>query len=194
MGVNLESSSLMLPTTRLLVTAKRMRGGRPDLVGGPAAAPADRSTGRRGWRASARGGVRLAVWVLEEWLRQVVAWGYSRAGYLVVFDRHFLADHYYSDIEPRHEKRGRLRALHGWMLQHAYPKPDLVLCLDAPGSVLFTRKPESSPQSLEERRQEYLRLAGAVPAFEVIDADRPLDQVFTEVVDTIRRYCEDAAA
>jgi thymidylate kinase len=80
------------------------------------------------------------------------------------------------------------------MLQHAYPKPDLVLCLDAPGSVLFRRKPESSPQSLEERRQEYLRLAGAVPAFEVIDADRPLDQVFTEVVDTIRRYCEDAAA
>ncbi len=194
MGVNLESSSLMLPTTRLLVTAKRMRGGRPDLVGGPAAAPAEQGTGRRGWRASARGGARLAVWVLEEWLRQVVAWGYSRAGYLVVFDRHFLADHYFSDIEPRPEGRGRLRALHGWMLQHAYPKPDLVLCLDAPGSVLFTRKPESSPQSLEERRQEYLRLAGAVPAFEVIDADRPLDQVFTEVVDTIRRYCEDAAA
>ncbi len=194
MGVNLESSSLMLPTTRLLVTAKRMRGGRPDLVGGPAAALADQGAGRRGWRASARGGARLAVWVLEEWLRQVVAWGYSRAGYLVVFDRHFLADHYYSDIEPRPEKRGRLRALHGWMLQHAYPKPDLVLCLDAPGSVLFTRKPESSPQSLEDRRQEYLRLAGAVPAFEVIDADRPLDQVFTEVVDTIRRYCEDAAA
>ena len=193
MGVNLESSSLMLPTTRLLVTAKRMRGGRPDLVGGPAAAAAQ-GTGRGGWRASARGGARLAVWVLEEWLRQVVAWGYSRAGYLVVFDRHFLADHYFSDIEPRPERRGRLRALHGWMLQNAYPKPDLVLCLDAPGSVLFARKPEADPQSLEERRQEYLRLAGTVPAFEVIDADRPFDQVFTEVVDTIRRYCEDAAA
>jgi len=191
MGVNLEASSLMLPTTRLLVTAKRIRGGRPDLVGAP---PAQGGHRRRGWRATARGTARMAVWVLEEWLRQGVAWRGTRAGYLVVFDRHFLADHYHSDIEDRPESRGAVRTLHGWMLQNAYPKPDLVLCLDAPGSVLFARKPESNPQSLESRRQEYLRLAGAVPAFEVIDADRPLDQVFTEVVDTIRRYCEDAAA
>ena len=136
----------------------------------------------------------MVVWVLEEWLRQCVAWGYTRAGYLVVFDRHFLADHYHSDVAPRPESRGAVRALHGWMLKNAYPKPDLVLCLDAPGSVLFARKPESSVQSLEDRRQEYLRLDGAVPAFEVIDADRPLDEVFTEVVDAIRRYCEDPAA
>jgi thymidylate kinase len=190
MGVNLEASSLMLPTTRLLVSVKRRRGGRPDLVGGPSPRGGHAPSG---WRATARGTARMAVWVLEEWLRQCVAWRYTRAGYLVVFDRHFLADHYHSDIEARPESRGAVRTLHGWMLQNAYPKPDLVLCLDAPGSVLFTRKPESSPQSLEHRRQEYLRLAGAVPAFEVIDADRPLDQVFTEVVDTIRRYCEDAA-
>src|SRR5215211_3803381 len=32
MGVNLESSTLMLPTTRLILTAKRARGGRPDLT------------------------------------------------------------------------------------------------------------------------------------------------------------------
>ena len=32
MGVNLEASTLMLPTTRLLLAAKRARGGRPDLV------------------------------------------------------------------------------------------------------------------------------------------------------------------
>ena len=193
MGVNLEASSLMLPTTRLLVAAKRMRGGRPDLVGAPALSE-DRANGRGSRRVAARGTARMVVWVLEEWLRQCVAWGYTRAGYLVVFDRHFLADHYHSDVAPRPESRGAVRALHGWMLQNAYPKPDLVLCLDAPGSVLFARKPESSAQSLEDRRQEYLRLAGAVPAFEVIDADRPLDEVFTEVVDAIRRYCEDPAA
>ncbi len=194
MGVNLEASSLMLPTTRLLVNAKRRRGGRPDLVG--SAPPADHRAGARprGWRSTARGTARMVVWVLEEWLRQGVAWRYTRAGYLVVFDRHFLADHFHSDVEARNGRRGVVRALHGWMLQNAYPKPDLVLCLDAPGSVLFARKPESTPQSLEHRRQEYLRLAGAVPAFEVVDADRPLDQVFTEVVDIIRRYCEDAAA
>jgi hypothetical protein len=193
MGVNLEASSLMLPTTRLLVIAKRMRGGRPDLVGAPARRESHDS-GPRGWRATTRGAARLVVWILEEWLRQCVAWGYSRAGYLVVFDRHFLADHFHSDIEVRREGRGAARALHGWMLKNVYPKPDLVLCLDAPGSVLFNRKPESSAQSLEDRRQEYLRLAGAVPAFEVINADRPLDEVFTEVVDAIRRHCKDPAA
>src|SRR3954451_16009190 len=32
MGVNLESSTLMLPTTRLILTLKRARGGRPALT------------------------------------------------------------------------------------------------------------------------------------------------------------------
>ena len=184
MGVNLDASSLMLPTTRLLVAAKRARGGPPDLVG----TPPDRSArigGPRTWRRSARSTARMLVWILEEWLRQAVAWRYSRAGYLVVFDRHFLADYYHSDIEPRSARRGAVSALHGWMLQHAYPKPDLVICLDAPGSVLFARKPESSQEWVEQRRRQYLRLADAVPAFVVVDADRPLDEVFTDVVDAI---------
>lgn len=188
MGVNLEASSLMLPTTRLLVAAKRARGGRPDLVGTP---PPDEDRAARGigsWRRSARADARLVVWMLEEWLRQAVAWRYARAGYLVVFDRHFLADYYHSDVEAHGARRGAVRALHGWMLQHLYPRPDLVLCLDAPASVLHARKPESSVQWLEDRRQQYLRLSGAVPVFVVIDADRPLEAVFTDVVDTIRHH------
>lgn len=193
MGVNLEASSLMLPTTRLLVAAKRARGGPPDLVG----TPPDRSTrigGPRTWRRSARSTARMLVWILEEWLRQAVAWRHSRAGHLVVFDRHFLADYYHSDIEPRSGRRGAVSALHGWMLQHAYPKPELVICLDAPGSVLFARKPESSQEWLEERRRQYLRLADALPAFVVVDADRPLDEVFADVVDAICDLWEATAA
>jgi thymidylate kinase len=193
MGVNLEASSLMLPTTRLLVAAKRARGGRPDLVGSPVGEE-ESAAGPGGWRRSARTTARMTVWILEEWLRQGVAWRYARAGYLVVFDRHFLADYYHSDIEPRRSRRPAVRALHGWMLQHAYPRPDLVVCLDAPASVLHARKPESSPQWLEQRRQQYLRLSDAVPAFVVIDADRPLEAVFTDVVDTIRHHWEVPAA
>ena len=53
MGVNLEASSLMLPTTRLLVAVKRARGGHPDLVGNPGEGSVD--VGRpRTWRGSAR--------------------------------------------------------------------------------------------------------------------------------------------
>ena len=132
----------------------------------------------------------MVVWILEEWLRQAVAWRYARAGYLVVFDRHFLADYYHADVEPSGTRRPAVRALHGWMLQHLYPRPDLVVCLDAPASVLHARRPETSPQWLELRRQQYLGLSDAVPAFVVIDADRPIEAVFTDVVDTIRHHWE----
>lgn len=194
MGVNLEASSLMLPTTRLLVAAKRARGGRPDLVGSPPQDADGGAGGVGGWRRSTRATARLAVWILEEWLRQAVAWRYARAGYLVVFDRHFLADHYHSDVEDSGVRRPAARALHGWMLQHLYPRPDLVLCLDAPASVLHARKPESTLEWLEDRRQQYLRLSDAVPVFVVIDADRPLEAVFTDVVDTIRHHWKVDAA
>ena len=186
MGVNLESSSLMLPTTRLLVAAKRARGGRPDLVGTPSGTvPHPRPST---WRRSARSGARMTVWILEEWLRQVVAWWYSRAGYLVVFDRHFIADYHHSNLASARGGREPVRSLHGWLLRHVYPRPDLVVCLDAPGRVLWARKPESDLQTVEERRLSYLELDGIVPAFVVVDADRPLDAVLDEVLETIRHH------
>lgn len=193
MGVNLEASSLMLPTTRLLVAAKRARGGSPDLVG-TSPDRGSRTDPTHTWRRSARSTARMLVWILEEWLRQAVAWRYAHAGYLVVFDRHFLADYYDSDIAPRSSRRGVVSALHGWMLQHAYPKPDLVICLDAPGHVLFARKPEASEEWLEQRRRQYLRLADTLSSFVVVDADRPLDEVFTDVVDTIRNLLKGKTA
>jgi len=180
MGVNLESSSLMLPTTRLLLAIKRARGRRPDLVGLPG--PADGAS-RQGWRTSAKDAARLTVWMLEEWLRQLVAAGYTRRGYVVVFDRHFVVDYYHSFTAGA--GRGPWARLHGWMLQHAYPKPELVICLDAPGEVLYARKPEASAAWLEQRRREYLDLGAVLPRFAVIDADRSLPTVFADVVSAI---------
>ena len=191
MGVNLESSSLMLPTTRLLLAAKRARGRQPDLMADSTPVPDGTLRGRR-WPRQAKDAARLTVWMLEEWLRQLVAATYARRGYLVVFDRHFYADYYHSAITPA-PARDTLRRLHGWTLQHAYPKPDLVICLDAPGEVLFARKPEASIDWLERRRRQYLGLADVVPAFAVVDAARPLSAVFTDVVETIRARREGMA-
>jgi thymidylate kinase len=184
MGVNLESSSMMLPTTRLLLAAKRARGRSPDLVAEAAPAP---SAGRRGrrWQRHAKDAARLTVWMLEEWLRQLAAAAYTRRGYLVVFDRHFYADYYHSAIAPAGAP-DPVRRLHGWTLQHAYPKPGLVICLDAPGEVLYARKHEASADWLEHRRRQYLGLADVVPVFAVVDADRPLSAVFADVVEVIR--------
>jgi thymidylate kinase len=188
MGVNLEASSLMLPTTRLLLAAKRARGGRPDLVASrlSTSPAADESSPTTDWRRSARDSARLSVWMGEEWLRQLVATAYSARGYIVIFDRHFFADYYHADIAANGRRRGLVARLHGWMLEHVYPKPGLVICLDAPSDVLYARKPEASPEWLEQRRQQYLALRDVVPTFVVIDATRPLDAVCAEVAECIR--------
>jgi len=193
MGVNLEASSLMLPTTRLLLAAKRARGHRPDLTATVrhATLPERVSDGRRAWRRSAKDGARLGVWVLEEWLRLVVATGYRARGYVVVFDRHFVADYHDADGP---DSSGAPARLHRWMLRRVYPKPALTICLDAPGAVLYARKPEASLEWLEQRRQQYLRLGDVVPAFVAIDATRPVEAVFDEVVGTIHQHWKAASA
>lgn len=191
MGVNLEASSLMLPTTRLLVAVKRWRGGRPDLVGSPLRAveagdsPLPARFVRSSWNV-----VRFLVWAMEEWLRVAIALWFRWRGRLVVFDRHFVADYWDADIAPTQRPRSRCARLHGWMLLHLYPKPDLTICLDAPAAVLHARKPESTPEWLEERRQQYLALAEQSRTMVVLDATRPFDVVLADVVRTVCQHWE----
>src|SRR3954452_3984136 len=150
MGVNLESSSLMLPTTRLILTAKRARGGRPDLTVSAAGARAEgpRPVGKRVAR-SVKSGVRMTNWIAEEWFRQAVAAYARRRGEVVIFDRHFFCDYYAYDVVPRHGPRPLSARVHGILLARAYPKPDLVIYLDAPAEVLHARKQEGTLAFLE---------------------------------------------
>ena len=184
MGLNLDSASLMLPTTRLLLVARRARGGQ--VTDRSRALPEGSAPG---WRRAARDGARLTAWMAEEWLRFIVAARYGRRGYIVVFDRHFFLDYYHAHIDggprPGHSLFHRV---HAWMLEHVYPKPDLVICLDAPGRVLFARKGEGTAEWLDRRRAEYRALADVVPAFVVVDADQPLDTVVREVAQAIRDH------
>jgi thymidylate kinase len=192
MGVNLESSGLMLPTTRLVLALKRRRGRRPDMTGPARSLPDldDGSPPPTGWRSGLRAGARFTVWMLEEWFRQLVTVGYAARGYIVVFDRHFFADYYDADSPgPPARPRGSLTGrAHAWLLTHAYPRPALVICLDAPGQVLYARKPEASPEWLERRRQGYLALGAVVPTFVVVDASRRPDLVLNDVIETIRTH------
>jgi thymidylate kinase len=190
MGVNLEASRLMLPTTRLALEAKRRRGGRPDMVGATGRAvepatgrePAPRVPARRGILGELRSGLRLANWIAEEWFRQGVAWLHERRGAVILFDRHFFCDYYANDILGQRPGRPWTSRLHGAMLERLYPRPDMVILLDAPAQVLFDRKGEGTVESLERKRQEYLALAPHVRRFEVVDATRPVDAVVTDVV------------
>ena len=91
------------------------------------------------------------------------------AGIVVVFDRHFFADYHAYDVDG--ERRLPLsRRIHGYLLAKAYPKPDLVVYLDAPADVLLARKGEGSAELLEQRRDDYLALGEVTPDFAVVDA------------------------
>ena len=65
---------------------------------------------------------------------------------------------------------------------------DLVICLDAPGEVVFRRKGEFSPEFLETRRHQYREFEHLVDHFELVDANRDLDLVVQDVTQAILRF------
>lgn len=194
MGVNLESSRLMLPTTRLALEVKRRRGGRPDMVGASLGGGRPPGVGRRGVLREARSGLRLANWIAEEWFRQGVAWAHQRLGRVVLFDRHFYCDYYANDVAGRRPGRPWTSRIHGAMLERLYPKPDLVIMLDAPAEVLFARKGEGTVESLERMRLDLLGLAPNVKRFVTVDATQDLDAVTGDVIGAIMAVVRDGSA
>lgn len=187
MGVNLEASNAMLPTTRLMLGLKRRARTRSGERRGTDVTPGEQPAPRLG---PLRSLLRTASWVAEEWYRQVLAWRAVRRGHIVLFDRHFLPDYYAHDIRPGDQRRSLASRIHGFMLRRLYPAPDLVIVLDAPPEVLRARKQEDSLEFLAARRSEYLALEGVVPYFEVIDAARTLDEVVADVRELIRGIAE----
>ncbi len=185
MGVSTDSSNVMLPTTRLARRIKRALGAPPDTAGppshGPRRAPSRSFVKRR--IADVRAGARVGNRLAEEWYRQWLAWRWARAGAVVLFDRHFFVDYHAYDVDGG--DRSWSQRLHGSILGRFYPRPDLVIYLDAPGEVLLARKGEGSVEALERRRGEYRAIAGHVDDFVEVDATRPVEEVTERVADVI---------
>ena len=200
MGVSADSSNRSLPTTRLVHRIKRAAGAPPDTRGPRETLEETRvreaAVSRKGLakraRKSVRSTLRLTNRLAEEWYRQLLAMVWARRGAIVIFDRHFVADYHAYDIAG--SGRPIARRIHGWVLSRAYPKPDLVVFLDAPPAVLHARKGEGTIASLTRRREEYLSLAdrGLGGAFAVVSATQPLPVVVEEVA-TLIRDCATAA-
>jgi thymidylate kinase len=190
MGVNLDSSNHMLPTTRLLKALKRARGAAPDSAG-----PPDPSRVRsrpqgpvKRVLAGLKSTLRMTNRMGEEWFRQGLAWYYQRRGNIVVFDRHFFSDYYAYDIANQRVDRRLSDRIHGFMLNRVYPKPDLVIYLDAPAEVLFARKGEGTIEALERRRQDYMSLRGVVKHFALVDATQPEELVARDATHLIWEF------
>jgi thymidylate kinase len=179
MGVDISASNLALPSSRLAERLKRRE--RNGSVSGARAAPSDRQN-----RGRLRAVARLANRLAEEWFRQLVSWFYQRRGFVVLYDRHFVFDfapEIAGDSPEALDKR-----LHRWALTHLYPRPGLVIFLDAPGAVLFARKRESTAEELERRRQAFLRQGERFQNFVCVDATRPLETVYDEIVGRILEF------
>ena len=188
MGVNLQTSRVVLPTTWLLLTVKRRRGGRPDLAPhGPVDRQAPRPSGRSRARRATKQALRLTNLVAEEWFRQALVRRSHRRGEVVVCDRHFFADYLAHEIRDRAGRPWPER-LHGWQLDRWYPRPDLVVALEAPVEVLLARKGEGTLASLQRRQEEYRLLREEVEHYVSVDAARPLPEVVAAVVEVVSRH------
>jgi thymidylate kinase len=172
MGVNTESSNLALPTSRLVNRIRRRQSS--------ARTGVPRARGRL-WSAA-----RLVHHLAEDAFRQLACWYYELSGRVVLCDRHFVFDYapqIVVDSADAFDRRVRR-----WIFAHLFPRPDLVIFLDAPGEVLFKRKGDANPPELERRRLAYLSQGGRVSNFVRVDATRPLREVYDQVFDHILSF------
>jgi thymidylate kinase len=190
LGINPEASNVMLPTTRLWYALKRARGQKVSMAG--PRDPMQVKTPPKGilkrTKAELKSGLRLLNQLAEEWYRQGMIWYYLRLGHIVLFDRHFLFDYYFYDVAQDTRNRLFSSRIHGFVLERFYPRPDLVILLDAPADVLLSRKQEGTLETMEHRRQEYLGLRELVKNFVTVDATQPQEKVLREVSDLIVNF------
>lgn len=191
MGVDRDESNYALPTTHLIRWVKRKFKGGQD-PGGPRDIANDRKQSGRSVPKRLLKQLTTAFTFLnntaEEWYRQLLTWYFIRCGQIVIFDRHFYADFYHFHVDGPDDRW--TSRLHGYMLEHLYPKPDLVIYLDAPAEMLFARKKEGTIELLEKRRRDYLELRDKVPQFAIVDATQPQDEVFTDVQQLIQGFLQ----
>lgn len=173
MGVNAGAGIVALPTTRLCMRLKRGSGGPRSGRNGP------RHGGRLS-RNTLRASLRHLHMLIDEWYRQLVSWWHQLRGRVVVYDRYFPFD-YTRHLNVSGQDRASFR-FHRFVLERFYPRPTKVIYLDAPAEVLYARKREGTIDSLEARRQAFLRHGAELSNFVRIDATQPLDAVVREVV------------
>lgn len=220
MGMNVEASNVMLPTTRWWETRKKKKGisghviprNNPEASNSRQAVSSSDSIEqndetptvsvntaetkrfkdiRKLVTRKIRKSVGLGNRILEEWYRQLVAWIYVKRGFIVLFDRHFIYDYYHQDMQTDNENISLKRRIHGFVLRHTLREPDLLIILDAPGEVVFARKGEFNPEFLEIKRNQYLELQNIVKNSTVVDATMPLESVVQNVKEYIHKFYDD---
>jgi thymidylate kinase len=120
--------------------------------------------------------------LLVLWARVLSAWYHQMRGELVIFDRYS-----YDGLAPPPRRRHWLRRLSSWCKEHACPAPDAVMLLDVPGSVMYARKGDLDPETLEFQRQRFLSLRQRIPRLQVVDGTTAVDALRIDETDRLWR-------
>jgi thymidylate kinase len=129
-------------------------------------------------------GVVFAVRLMILWWRYLRGAYHCARGRIVLFERYVLDAAVPSGVRLRPIAK-MSRRLQRWVL----PLPDLVLLLDASGATMHRRSGEYEPARLEAWRSAFRDLQHSVSQLEVLDAERPADEVLRDAEARIwRRY------
>jgi thymidylate kinase len=192
MGRNIESSNFALPTSRLIQFLKRrihVKLQTNEITSGtPMELSSVRETRAHDKRGKIAATARLLSRLAEDCYRQVISWNYQLRGYIVLYDRHFVFDAAQSNLNGRRQRDRLSNRVHRWFLGVFYPKPDLVIFLDAPPTVLFSRKVEVTLDYIEMRREAFLHQGATTDNFFCIDAAQPIENVYADVHQCILRF------
>jgi thymidylate kinase len=188
MGTSIQSSNIALPTSRLILYLKR-RAYRRSSHDAAQATPKELDN-RLEYRDVKRGRLAVTARLLhrlaEEWFRQIVSWSYQLRGYAVLYDRHFLFEFARQWDESQRERKRLTDRIHLWIMYHLYPRPDLIIFLDAPPQVLMQRKSEWPLEHLCRYQEAFLRQGERMPGFVRVDASRTVEQVYADVCEHVR--------
>lgn len=102
---------------------------------------------------------------------------------LVVFDRYF----YDILVDPKRARYGGPKWFLKWIAA-MLPQPELVILLNAPAEVLWSRKQEVAFEEVVRQQKAYLSLSESLKSVIVIDASQPLADVVRDTSNAIISY------
>ncbi len=125
--------------------------------------------------------------VIETYWRQLITFYYRIQGVMVIYDRYILFD-----AAPKKSSNFKMKKMFDYLeyliFNYLMPKPDLVIFLDAPSEVLYSRKGEASIKHLNSRRAATLKQGERIKNFVRVDASQPLEQVLEEVESLVNQF------
>lgn len=124
--------------------------------------------------------IRSLNYLIDVLYRQIFSWVYQLRGYLVIYDRYYLFMTAPEYRDRQQVNRHWIDKTLYWIFDRLYPKPDLVVFLDAPPEILYARKPEGNIDYLEKRMIATIEQGKKMHNFVIIDASHSLDYVKVE--------------